>query len=200
MSDRLCIDMEADRIHPKHRILRYKEWFLDKISGQDVVLDIGSNTGVMVEFLASKAAFVYGIEIVPGHYQEACKIRQKPNIQYLLGDATVYDYQSLKSVNVVTLSNVLEHINNRVEFLCKIRHGVVWKDRSHKRFLIRVPMIDRDWMVLLKKEHGLEWRLDDTHCTEYTAESFREEMLQAGLSVDSMDIRFGEIYAVCRAQ
>jgi len=40
---------------------------------------------------------------------------------------------------------------------------------------------------------------DGTHCTEYTRESFEEEMRAAGLSVTHMQINWGEIWAeVCR--
>lgn len=42
-------------------------------------------------------------------------------------------------------------------------------------------MINRDWITLYKKELGVEWRLDPTHCTEYTLESLKEELQKAGL-------------------
>ena len=50
-------------IHPKHEIIKYKEWFLKNINSNDVVLDIGSNTGSLPKFLSEKAINVYGIEI-----------------------------------------------------------------------------------------------------------------------------------------
>jgi hypothetical protein len=42
------------------------------------------------------------------------------------------------------MSNVLEHIDQRVEFLKKIR-------LLANKFLFRVPMIDREWVTLYTK-------------------------------------------------
>jgi hypothetical protein len=64
------------------------------------------------------------------------------------------------------------------------------------RILIRVPMINRDWITLYKKELGLEYRLDKTHFIEYTLESFKKELEQASLKIDKFSIQFGEIWAV----
>lgn len=196
VADRLSIECEPDGIHPKQRIIKYKEWFLDHIAPGAVVMDVGCHEGQMVKVLSQKASFVYGIEILEERYKTACATRGGKNIQYILGDATAHDYSSLKPVDTITLSNVLEHIEHRVEFLRKLAARVKWA-QARKTFLIRVPTIDRDWMVLYKKEKGMEWRADVTHFTEYTEDSFRQEMKEAGLVVDSFQRRFGEILAVC---
>ena len=47
----------------------------------------------------------------------------------------------------------------------------------------------------MKKELGLPYFLDDTHFTEYTQESFEQEMAGAGLSVNHLEVRWGEIWA-----
>ena len=57
-------------IHPKHAIMKYKEWFVDNIDKDWVVLDVGSNKGVMTFFLSQNTKFVYGIEIVPKLVEE----------------------------------------------------------------------------------------------------------------------------------
>lgn len=64
-----------------------------------------------------------------------------------------------------------------------------------RRALIRVPLFERDWRVPLKRQLGVEWRLDPTHETEYTLESFRAEMDEAGLRVTEQMLRWGEIWA-----
>lgn len=197
VADRLSLECEANGIHPKQRIIRYKEWFLSQIPDGAVVIDVGCHEGQMVEVLASKASFVYGIEILEERYKEAMKKRSGANIQYICGDATSYDYSGLRPINVITLSNVLEHIEHRVEFLKKLINRVQWAP-GKKTILIRVPSIDRDWMVLYKKERGLEWRSDLTHFTEYTEESFRQEMADAGITVEKFEQKFGEIRAICR--
>ena len=60
-------------------------------------------------------------------------------------------------------------------------------------------MIDRHWVVILKKNLGVEYRLDLTHFTEYTKASFYKEMEACGLHVDSFEVRWGEIYATVRS-
>lgn len=107
-------------VHPKHRIMRYKEWFLDNIGENDVVLDVGCNMGMMPEVMSKKAAFVYGIEINSKLIAEAKAKRQKNNIEFICADATTYDYTQCRPIQCITLSNVLEHIENRVDFLRKL--------------------------------------------------------------------------------
>ena len=184
-------------IHPKHDILKYKEWFFNKIDENSVVIDIGCNTGSLPLVLSQKAKFVYGIEIVEKHILKAKKENQKENIEYICADATTFDYTKIQAVDYVTLSNVLEHIENRVEFLKKIIKNMKWNS-DKKIFLIRVPMIDRDWVTIYKKENQVEYRLDLTHYTEYTYNQFKEEMNNSGLEIKEFEIKFGEIYAVCK--
>jgi SAM-dependent methyltransferase len=186
-------------VHPKHRIMRYKEWFLDNIGENDVILDVGCNTGMMPELMSQKAAFVYGIEINSKHIVEAKAKRQKNNIEFICADATTYDYTQCHPINCITLSNVLEHIENRVDFIIKLIKQVPWQDAANKRLLIRVPMIDRDWITVYKKELGIDYRLDSTHYTEYTYAQFEQELKDAGVQVLFHHVRFGEIYAVCQA-
>ena len=186
-----------DGLHPKHDILKYKEWFLKNIDPGWTILDIGCNTGMLPFLLAEKAAFVYGVEIVEEHIAIAEKQRAKNNIEYICADATDYDYSRCKPVDCITMSNTLEHIDNRVNFLKAIVDKVNWADRNRKRFLFRVPQLDREWTVLYKKQLGLDSRLDKTHYTEYTLEQFKNELALAGIETKKTVISFGEIYAVC---
>jgi 2-polyprenyl-3-methyl-5-hydroxy-6-metoxy-1,4-benzoquinol methylase len=188
-----------NNVHPKHSILLYKEWFLDNISEGDVVLDVGCNTGMMPFMMSNKSKFVYGIEIEKKHIEVAKKSsRKKDNIEYICADATTYDYTYCKPIDTVTLSNVLEHVEFRTDFLKKLITQVCWANNGNKKILIRVPMIDRDWIAVYKKEIALEYRLDNTHFIEYTYDSFLTELIESGIEIKSYHIKFGEIYAVCR--
>ena len=187
-------------VHPKHEILRYKQWFLENIEPRWTVLDIGCNTGTMPYSLAEKAAFVYGIEINENHIAVAKTRHASDNIEYICADATIHNYDMCQSIDCVTMSNVLEHVEHRVEFLKKIIAQVRWNDRNNKRFLFRVPTINREWIVLYKKQLGLDHRLDSTHQVEYTLEQFTAELKQADILIKQADIRFGEIYAVCEVE
>lgn len=182
-------------LHPKHAILKYKEWFSDNITNNDIVLDIGSNTGELPKFLSQKAKYVYGIEIVNKHYLESKKLNIH-NVSFIHADATTYDYQSIKDITTITLSNVLEHIEDRVLFLKKILSKSIFKNKKIK-VLIRVPMITRDWLPEFKKSVGVEWRLDKTHFIEYRIDDFINEMQKVNIIINKYEVKYGEIYANC---
>ena len=187
--------IEGEGKHPKHRIMKYREWFAGKVQKEWTLLDIGSNNGHMANFLSNFSSHVYGIEISQDMVDLANQINQKDNIKYICADATTFDYKNIK-IDCVTMSNVLEHIENRVEFLKKLITQINWT--STPLFLIRVPLIDRDWMPVYLNELNLDSRLDQTHYTEYTLESFQHELKNSGLIMESHHIQWGEIYAVCK--
>lgn len=174
-------------LHPKHRLLNYHRFFLDNIETNQNILDVGCSSGELAFALAQKAKKVVGIDLDEKKISLAQKKYSRPNIQYLIGDATLHQFR--EKFDVVVLSNVLEHIEKRVEFLRKIKNLA-------SKILIRVPMIDRDWLVLYKKELGVEYRLDKTHHTEYTLNGLKEELGKAGLQIANFSVQFGEIWAV----
>lgn len=177
----------GDGLHPKHRLMNYHAFFVDRVLETDRVLDIGCGNGALAFDVAKKAKEVVAIDLEPKNIEKATRSFSRKNISYRVADATkdlggeVFD--------VILLSNVLEHIEHRVEFLQKIRSLA-------PKILLRVPMIDRDWLTLYKKELGVEWRLDPTHFTEYTLEMFMSELAVAGFKIQSYSIQFGEIWCV----
>lgn len=175
-----------DGLHPKHRLMNYHKFFVDNINKGDVVLDIGCGNGALTYDVAKKAEHVYGIDINVENIEHAQKSYNANNITYIIGDAINYEFN--KKVDVIILSNVLEHIENRVEFLLKTNN-------LSDSFLIRVPLINRDWVVLYKKELGLPYMSDPTHFTEYTLESFVDELSKSNLKIENYSIQFGEIWA-----
>lgn len=174
-------------IHPKHRLIGYHKFFVDNVSASDNVLDIGCGNGALIYDVAKKVKNAVGIDIENKNIEKAKRKHSVQNIKYIVGDAT-RDLGAEK-FDVIILSNVLEHIEHRVEFLKNIKHIA-------KKYLIRVPMYDRDWIPLLKKEMGLEWRLDLTHYLEYTREVFETEIREAGYDIKYFSVQFGEIWAI----
>lgn len=186
LASRFAIGTEGE-LHPKHRLMGYHQFFLDHVRPTDHVLDIGCGNGALAYDLAGKAAYVTGIDLNEKN-RRAWETRfARKNLTYQVADATIFS--PTECFDVVVLSNVLEHIDHRVEFLQRIKHLA-------PTFLIRVPMIDRDWITLYKKELGLEYRLDKTHFIEYTLDQFRTELTDAGLRLESFSVQFGEIWAV----
>ncbi|MBI4710471.1 MAG: class I SAM-dependent methyltransferase [Nitrospirae bacterium] len=181
-------------VHPKHRLTDYHRFFLDNINSEDHVLDAGCGHGLVARDVALKAREVICIDLNEKHIEGAkrnCRDIPAGKIKFIHGDATAYDFKH--SFDKIILSNVLEHIEDRIGFLIKIK-------KLAPVFLLRVPMINRDWMTLYKKELGLEYRLDRSHFIEYTLESFKDELAKAGLEIESYSIQFGEIWAKAKSQ
>ena len=181
--------LESNGLHPKHRILDYHQWFSSKLQPDWNVLDIGCGNGALAGALITNCRRIVGIDIDPEKIREAKAKNPNPNIEFRVGDATSYAF--FEKFEAVVLSNVLEHIKHRAEFLKNI-------SKYSDNFLVRIPMIDRDWITLYKKERGIPYLLDPAHFIEYTFESFSTEMNNAGLSIIEHRVRYGELYSVCR--
>jgi len=186
LSSFLAIKAEGGE-HPKHRLMDYHKFFLDNIQPKDKVLDIGCGQGELAFDLAKKASKVVGIDFNEKYLAKAKEKYKSENIEYILGNAAEYDFK--ENFDIAILSNVLEHIEKRQEFLQKIKPLA-------RKFLIRVPILDRDWLTLYKKEIGVEHRLDRGHFIEYTLEGFKSELSGAGFYIEQYFIQFGEIYAI----
>lgn len=138
-------------VHTKHRHTKYHDFFVKRIQPEEQVLDIGCGYGSLAYDIAAKAkAHVVGIDLNPQNIEKARQKFGHPNIEYYVGDALGKDLPE-KTFDVVVLSNVLEHLPERSEFLKKVQATI-----QPKRILIRVPLFERDWQVPLKKELAVE--------------------------------------------
>ena len=113
------------------------------------------------------------------------------NLEFVVGDARYYEFS--EKFNTIILSNVLEHIKYRKLFL-----KTLIKKVSPKIILIRVPIFERDWKVPLKKELGVDWRLDNTHYIEYKVEELLTEIKASNLKIKSLVIKWGEAWIVAK--
>ena len=178
----------GDGLHSKHRHTRYHDFFTSQLCARETVLDIGCGNGSLAYDMACVGANVVAIDLNRDSIHTAQQNFAHPNIEYIHGDA-LRDLPD-RGFHTVVMSNVLEHIEFRVEFLMKIQVMV-----SPKRYLIRVPLYERDWRVPLMEELGVDYRLDATHFIEYKNGQFSEEMGKAGLQVVHMDHVWGEIWS-----
>jgi len=183
--------LEPDSLHPKHRIMKYHDWFTKHIESNWFVLDAGCGNGALTSDIGLVARKVVGIDIEESNIKIARESYYAKNIEFICDDITTY-FNDFKA-DCIVLSNILEHIEDRGEFLERLK-------KVSNKFLIRVPMFNRDWITPYKKEMSIEWRLDNTHCTEYTQESFYEEMQNVGMIIKEKEIMWGEIYAVVEAR
>lgn len=176
-------------VHVKHRLTKYHDFFTQRIHQGDRVLDIGCGNGSLAYDIAVKSGgIITGIDINSESIQFAKEHFTHPNLTFIEGDALVYKIEGI--FDSIILSNILEHIEHRIEFLEGICNNF-----NPKKILIRVPAIDRHWLVPLRKELGLFYFSDITHYTEYTQQSFVEEINSAGLKIKHLQMNWGEIWA-----
>jgi SAM-dependent methyltransferase len=185
--------------HPKHKLTNYHEFFVERIANNQRVLDVGCGYGAVARSiaLARPNAGVTGVDYDEVRLQQARAGSNPPNLSFIEADAT-------KSVppgpwDVVVLSNVLEHITDRVGFL-----SALIANTQAQRFLIRVPHFERDWKMPMRRAVGANYYSDPDHKIEPSQAEFREETSRAGLIVDELITPWGEIWAtlhpVVRAQ
>ena len=181
----------GDGVHSKHDDLKYAEFFAENLSKNEHLLDIGSGLGVMCGKIAKMKpdVLITGIEILDEHYQYALNNYNLPNIRFVHGNIWTTPIEG--TIDVISFSNVLEHIENRVGLL-----NYLSSTYKPKKYLIRVPSYERDWRVPLKERFNVDYRLDPTHFIEYTEITFHEEMNEAGLEVISYEQKWGEIYSI----
>lgn len=177
-------------VHPKHRLTRYHDFFVERVRPGELVLDIGSGKGELAHDLVMRGgARVVGIDNDPGHLAFARSHFVHEDLDFRAGDAL--EAPPSGHFDVVVLSNVLEHLAPRVEFLSRVTAST-----GPRAVLIRVPMYERDWTVPLKDELGLRGYWDRDHEIEYDEALLRAELSEAGLDVTELVIRWGEFWAV----
>jgi SAM-dependent methyltransferase len=185
--DRGAVDF-GDGVHPKHRLTRYHEFFVERISADERVLDVGCGIGSVARDVAERSgATVVGIDVSPWALEFARTRSAHPRVTYLAAD--VLSYEPDEPFDVAILSNVLEHVAPRVELLRALRERA-----GARRLLIRVPSIERDWTVPLRRELGLSYFSDPEHEVEYTADLLREELREAGWEMGAPTFAWGEIW------
>jgi SAM-dependent methyltransferase len=174
-------------VHSKHRHTGYHDFFVERVRAGERVLDVGCGIGVLALDLARGGARVVAVDQNATSIATARERYAHPAIDYRVADALSLPGERF---DVVVLSNVLEHLGPRVEFLSTLAERT-----AAPRLLVRVPCFERDWRVPLKRELGVEWRLDLTHETEYRIEDLAAELESAGWTLGPHQVRWGEIWA-----
>lgn len=188
--DRAAIRYD-DGVHAKHRLTGYHDFFVERVAEGERVIDIGCGKAELARDLAERGgALVTGLDLNEGYLRFA---RERPHARLELVHGDAHTYEPVRTFDSVVLSNVLEHIEDRPGLL----HGLAERTGA-SRFLIRVPSVERDWTIPLRRELGLEWLSDATHFTEYTVPQLEEELAAAGLYPTEMQLRWSEIWCVAR--
>ncbi|SNC62146.1 class I SAM-dependent methyltransferase [Polynucleobacter victoriensis] len=182
-------------IHPKHDLTKYHQFFINEIRDGDSVLDVGCGYGAVARSIANTfpSSHVVGIDSSSERLTQAINSEKFSNLSYIQADVLHYKFQN--KFDVVVLSNVLEHIDDRVAFLKQLI-----KSTRASRMLIRVPLFERDWQMPMRKKIGVNYFSDDDHKIEHTISEFDHEVDDAGLKISKKYLIWGEIWAICTTQ
>jgi SAM-dependent methyltransferase len=176
-------------VHVKHRLTRYHDFFVERVREGERVLDVGSGKGELAYDLVVRAgATVVGIDNDPHHHAFASVRFVHPRLQFREGD--VLEQMPEGPFDVVVLSNMLEHVDDRVGLLRRLVGSA-----APKRILLRIPVHARDWLVPLREELGLPHFSDPGHFVEYDEAGLRRELEKADLEVSELVHVWGEIWA-----
>ncbi len=181
--------------HPKHKLTDYHKFFIDRIVNGEKVLDVGCGNGSVSISAAKKLSksLIVGIDKDEENIKianEKFRMNNLKNLVFIHGD--INEQVEIKS-DVVILSNVLEHIDNRTIFLKNIQNLT-----GAMKFLIRVPNFKRDWQIAFRKELKLYYFSDSDHKIEHTFEELNNELNKANLFIEETIIIWGEIWTKCR--
>ncbi len=180
-------------VHVKHELMDgIHSFFYERVPENSKVLDLGCGIGAVADAIAQHSnADVLGIDMSADSILFAKNRYRHPRLRFMLGNVFT-DLPQKEAFDIIVLSSVLEHLENRVEFL----NSLAQKFRP-KKFLIRVPTFEQHYFKALKRELGLFAYVDPTHVLEYSPEIFRAEMAQANLKIEHLEIRWGDIWAEC---
>ncbi len=183
--DYLALWEAPDGLHPKHRLTDYHDFFIQRISPEQTVLDIGCGNGALSAAIARQTGTrIIGIDQDAESIAQARKRCPEAGSEFICADALTAD---LPPAEVIVLSNVLEHLDGRVDFLRALRTRL-----RPRLLLVRVPQYERHWLVPFSHELGLDTRLDPTHRLEHRQEELLGELRAAGWRVRFLEARWGE--------
>lgn len=178
--------------HPKHDLIPYHQFFIDNLADCSRIVDLGCGYGAVARSVAKAYpdANVIGIENDPQRFDQAIKSQNPKNLTFEFD--SLHSFQSDEGVDGVILSNVLEHLEDRIGTLKNLNSL-----KGLKRIVVRVPSFERHWSVPLRRKLNVSYFQDSDHKIEHTLEEFRLEIMEAGLNLNKLQIAWGEIWAVC---
>src|SRR5207244_10661658 len=103
-------------VYDKPQLTAYDDVFVERGEPGERVLDVGCGKGELALDLAERGgARVVGVDISPRYLAFARERSAHPQVEYV--EADVLKWRPEERFAVVVLSNVLEHVDRRVELL-----------------------------------------------------------------------------------
>jgi SAM-dependent methyltransferase len=164
-------------LHPKNIYAYHHDFFVENVTAEDIVIDLGCGTGLILSKVGQKCKKGIGIDYNDKNLEYARSHCKGDNIEFYKGDITNIDAinKMVGDYTVVIVSQILEHLEDPVHLL---------KNLKCDRLLISVPS-EENWIVQMKKDLGMPYFGDSDHKRLYTKEMLKEHLEEAG---------FGYIY------
>jgi SAM-dependent methyltransferase len=172
-------------IHPKHLFDDKRNLFLSSIMKPNIIfLDVGSGSGSeCLNALNLGADMVYGVE-----YNSKSVELSNERLAPYKGKYQIFsiDLEEAKiplenaSVDLISFSNVLEHLHNRQGVLMELCRIL----KPDGKMYISIPNTNTPWKMMQRK-YGVDSRDDEDHKIEYSPETLQQEMKMAGLEIVS---------------
>ncbi len=176
-------------IHPKHKLINYHQFFISNISNNEKIIDLGCGYGEVAYSIAKNFPnnIILGVDIDEGRLNQAITNNIYKNLSFTKKDIVKEKIDD--EFDTLILSNVLEHIDERVFFLKKIIQNC-----KVKKILIRIPSFERSWMIPFMKELKINYFSDEEHFIEHKKDEIIEELKSANLNINSITSIWGEFW------
>lgn len=171
-------------IHPKH-LIKTNVWFARHLKKNDLVLDLGCNSGQIAMKIANKVKRINGLEInknLVKRAQEEAMQKKIRNIEIFQGDANLKFPFKNNYFNKIICSDVLEHLHKRDFALSEIKRVLKY---SGILFLV-TDNPDTSWKRL-QRSLGIFNYADPDHKYEYPKKEIIEKLKKQKFKIISIE-------------
>jgi SAM-dependent methyltransferase len=155
-----------------------------ELNKKNTVLDLGCAAGGITKKISPFVQKIIGIDYNQTLIDQAKKINSHKNIEYIISD--IFDYlKKNKKFDILILSHILEHLNNPLTFLKKI------KSRFTKIY-IEIPDNDSDQRSHTRHQLKVDTFYNDSdHIYEFTRNTFENLLKNSRLQIIKKNYKFG---------
>ena len=159
------------------------------------MLDVGCGKGELAYDLAERARRRRrGSTAIAGSLAFARARFRSDRLQLVEADAT--EWVADEPFDTIVLSNVLEHIERRPEFLRRLAETA----RPTRAPDPRARCSSASGSSACAASSGVPYFSDPTHETEYSREQLEAELAAAGFRLVELEQRWGELWAAAEAE
>lgn len=161
------------------------DYIKEKININDIVLDIGCNSGEITYGLSEVCKEATGIDYDQALIDDANTRFSKSNLSFICVDATKYVSKSDKMFDVMVCSHVLEHLEYPSEFLSSFKG-------YFKKLYIEVPDFDNSYINTIRDNLNLpSIYTDNDHVYEFSREDIEKIIRDNNLKILDCEFRYG---------